>query len=110
MPLTDKSITQEIDHSGSPKYNYKGSSISILPYFLYEVSIHKYWKLGYCLLGYKYFKSDKLLDNSIETKKFDGYSISKEINLIAAPYKFIVENNLQKFEKLKKNEKVRRSH
>ena len=50
------------DRSGQePKtYVYDGSRIEVLPYFLYEVCINKYWKWGFCVLGSRFFKTDRL--------------------------------------------------
>lgn len=110
IPSTEKRTSQENAPSGPDRYMYKGAGIFILPYFLYEVSIHKYWKNGYCLLGSKYYKSKSLLDikKSIRTKKFKDYTISKEIELLAAPYEFIRDNNLQKVEIIVKSKKSRK--
>ena len=60
----EKLISPGKDRSGQePKsYVYNGIRIEVSKFFLYEVSLHKYWKNGYCLLGSKLFKSDKLLN------------------------------------------------
>lgn len=80
----------------SEYYLYKGDKIEVFESFLYEVSIHKYWKSGYCLLGSKLFKSDKLLNVKVphKYKYFKDYIIMKEISLVAAPYKFIRDMKL----------------
>lgn len=95
-------------------YMYDGFLIETLPYFLYEVCINKYWKLGSCVLGNKFFKTDKLLHLKYRNilKYYKDYVIEKEIFLIGAPYEFIKENNLSIYEpnvkkkKFKKNERT----
>ena len=90
----EKLISPGKDHSGQePKsYVYDGVRIEVSKFFLYEVSLHKYWKNGYCLLGRKLFKSDKLLNIRCPRvyKRFKEYTIEKEISLIAAPQEFII--------------------
>ena len=105
------------DPSGQePKtYVYDGSRIEVLPYFLYEVCIIKYWKYGFCVLGSRFFKTDKLLHIKHKNvlKYYKDYTIEKEIFLVGAPYEFIRENNLPvykpnvKKKKFKKNERAR---
>lgn len=109
----EKRINTTNGHSGSESklYLYKGIGIKVLPYFLYEISIHKYSNTEYEFVGSKLFKSDKLLTikcvNNI--KYVDGNSIEEEISLIGAPYQFIRENNLPEYssnsKKLKKFKK-----
>lgn len=105
------------DRSGQePKtYVYDGSRIEVLPYFLYEVCINKYWKWGFCVLGSRFFKTDRLLHIKCRNalKYYKDYVIEKEISLIGAPYEFIRENNLPVYEpnvkkkKSRKNERTR---
>lgn len=69
---------------------YKGESVEITPLFIYEVNLYKYWKNGFCLLGNKFIKSNKLLSlkaNKIIEKHKD-YFIEKEISLIGIPKQF----------------------
>lgn len=101
-----KLTNQTKDLSGD-KYEFEKYTVEISPTFIYEVSLHKYWKNGYCFLGNKLYSSNKLLntkDNVVT--KFDNYFISKEINLIGVPKKFIEDNNLKLYKpfikKLKK--------
>ena len=86
--IADKPIT----------YRFKGSQISVLPYFLYEVSVDKHWKNGYCNLKSRYFKSNRFLKITEEVKHYDEYSIIRRIILLGAPYSFIKENNLSVYE------------
>lgn len=105
------------DHSGQEHktYLYEGTRIEVLPYFLYEVSIYKYWNSGACMLGSKFFKSDKLLNLKYYRKveNHDGFSIEKEVTLMGAPSQFIREKKLPEYKpiiktkKLRKNETVR---
>ena len=95
----------------SGDYIYNNYDIEILPYFLYEVCINKYWKNGFCLLGHKYFKTDKPLNIKKTSiyKKYKDYLIEKEIILMSAPYEYILKNNLQRrIIKKKKNERARK--
>lgn len=89
------------DHSGIKTYVYKEFQVEELPYFLYEISINKYWKNGFCVLGHKFLKSSKLLDikqNNI-FKRYKDYIIEKGISILGVPYDFIRENNLSIYEK-----------
>lgn len=105
-------MTRMKNRSGQePKtYIYNDTRIEVLPYFLYEVCLYKYWQSGFCVLGNRFFKSDKLLDIKCQSKlkKFDGYSVEKEITLVGAPYKFIRENNLSEYKPNVKTKKLRR--
>lgn len=84
---------------------FENSQIEVLPYFLYEVSVDKLWKNGFCCLKSRFFKSDKFLKvKEVEVKYFDGYSIVRSITLMGAPYNFIKERNLPIY-KLKDNKK-----
>lgn len=98
----EKLISPGKDHSGQElkSYVYDGIRIKVSKFFLYEVSLHKYWKNGYCLLGSKLFKSDKLLNIRCPRvyKRFKEYTIEKEISLIAAPQEFIIEMGLPVYE------------
>lgn len=99
-----KSINQKKDLSGSNIYIYKDFKVEQLPYFLYEVCINKYWKDGFCVLGYKFYKSNKLLDIKKYriTKKYKDYLLEKVIDLVGVPYTFIIENHLKLYEPKKK--------
>lgn len=96
MYITGKPINQKKDRSGSETklYIYEGSKIEVLPYFLYEVSIYKYWKNGFCLLGNKFFKTNKPLRQYNNFKYFKEYFVEKEVSLLGAPIEFIEELNL----------------
>lgn len=85
--------------SGPEQYVFNGTCIKIAPCFIYEVSAHKYWKNGYCFLGDKYYKSDRLLriSSSHKVSIFNGYKIVKEIVLLGAPEGFIKEMGLPLF-------------
>lgn len=91
-------INQTKDHFGRNPitYRFENNQISVLPYFLYEVSADKLWKNGFCNLKSRYFKSNKFLKvkHTVETKRFDGYKVVRSITLLGAPYNFIKENNL----------------
>lgn len=87
-------------------YTYKEYIVEESPAFIYEVSLHKYWKNGYCFLGNKFYKSNKLLNikqNSIY-KRDKNYILEKSISIIGVPVEFIKENKLKlyKSKKLKK--------
>ncbi len=101
--MTEDPISQKKDLIGqeNESYVYNGNIIEIFKFFIYEVSIHKYWKGGYCLLGNKLFKSNKALNISHfhRYKYFKECIIEKEISLIAAPYEFIREMNLPVYKK-----------
>lgn len=108
---------QKKDHFGREfnTYIYNGFRVEIMPYFLYEVCINKYWKNGFCVLGSKFLKTEDLLyiHRTNIFKYYKDYIIEKEISLIGVPYKFIRENNLPvykpniKNKKLKKDERTR---
>ena len=101
----EKLISRRKGLSGINKqlYIFNSRVIEQSTHFIYRVVFHKYWSNGYCLLGDKFFKSDKLLciktDN--EFRYFKGYIIRKEIVLIGAPYEFIRDNNLPLYNKIK---------
>lgn len=106
-----KRIPQRNDPSGlEPKEWYIGDSglIEVLPYFAYEISLHKYWKNGYCLLGSKLYKSDRPLDikKGLAINKQKDYTLEKEITLVGAPKGFLEENKFKlytpNYKKLKK--------
>lgn len=105
-------MVQMKNRSGQePKvYVYEGIKIEALPYFLYEVCIYKHWDSGACVLGSRFFKSNKLLKiNSFSKfKRFNGYTIEKEITLIGAPYQFIRERNLSEYKPIVKIKKLKR--
>lgn len=105
-------MVQQRDRSGlnHKVYNYDGVKIEILPYFLYEVCIYKYWKSGFCMLGSRFFKSDTLLNikHNHKFKRYDEYIIEKEVTLIGAPYQFIRENKLSEYKSNIKSKKPRR--
>ena len=90
------------DRSGQEikTYLYKDNRVEILPYFLYELSINKYWKSGFCSLGRKFFKSDNLIriNKTNIFKKYKDYIIEKEISLIGVPSEFVESNKLPIFE------------
>ena len=91
-----KRTRQTNDHSGNKFYKYEGGIVELLPTFMYEVTLSKYWNNGFCQLGSKLYKADRLLhikDNCIVTK-YDGYSIEKEISLVGVPQEFVDEMNL----------------
>lgn len=96
-----KHINHPKDHSGFNQYIYNGYRVNKTSYFLYEVSIDKYWSNGYSSLGNRYFKSDKLLKfkNPSKVKYFNDYSIRKNITLIGVPITFIQENKLKLYER-----------
>lgn len=105
-------INPKKDHSGpEPKsYIYNGCRIEVLPYFLYEVCLHKYWKNGYCILGSKFIKSDQLLDikQANVYKRVDEYLLEKDITLLGVPSSFVEENNLPVYEINKIKKKLKR--
>lgn len=109
----EKLISPRKDLSGQePKsYVYNGLRIEVAKFFLYEVSLHKYWRNGYCLLGSKLFRSNKLLNIRCSRiyKRFKEYTIEKEISLIAAPQEFIIEMGLPVYENIVIKNKPKKS-
>lgn len=105
-------IVQEKDLSGDKKefYVWDGSLVEPLPYFMYEVCAYKYWKNGFCILGSRLFKSDRLLNIKHPRKyeRHDGYLIEKTVDLVGAPYGFIREMNLPVYERITKHKKSKR--
>lgn len=95
------------DLSGYDLYVYEGFKVEILPYFLYELSISKYWKNGYCLISSKFYKIDKPLSIKHYNvfRKFNGYLIGKELTPIGVTQEFANYNNLQKYIPKKKIKK-----
>lgn len=97
-----KHISQVNDLSGNDI-----ALISVAPEFIYELSLHKYWENGYCILGSKLYKSSKLLniEKNFIIKKYKDYTIIKEINLVGAPQSFVdqleVRNSKKKLKKKK---------
>ena len=94
-----KHTLQTSDHSGSKFYEYEGGLVELLPTFTYEVTLSKYWKNGFCQLGNKFYKADRLLHikNNYIVTKYEGYSIEKEISLVGVPQEFIDEMNLSPY-------------
>lgn len=92
----EKRTHQVSDHSGSKFYEYEGGLVELLPTFMYEVTLNKYWNNGYCLLGSKSYKADRLLHlkNNCIITKYDGYLIEKEVSLVGVPQEFVDEMNL----------------
>lgn len=105
-----KRTNQTNDLSGSKFYAYEEGVVRLLPTFTYEVTLSKYWKNGYCQLGSKFYKANRLLHikkNYIK-KKYLGYFTIKEISLIGVPQKFIDEMKLSLYvpkPKIKKSKK-----
>lgn len=97
------------DLSGRELITYRlgNSQILVLPYFLYEVSVDKYWKNGFCNLKNRYFKSDKFLkiNHTVEIKRCEEYNVVRNISLLGAPYNFIKEHNLPIYTKSGKCQK-----
>lgn len=95
----EKSTSQVKDPSGDKLYLYDNNIVKSLPFFLYEVKMYKYWDLGFCELGSKMFRSDKLLDIKCYNKVryVDNYTIEEEIILIGVPEQFIKEKGLQEY-------------
>lgn len=99
-----KHIYQEKPHSRNNLYVYEGSTIEKLPYFLYEVSINKYWKNGYSQIKSRFFKSNKFIRFRKAVKR-NNTVIEKEITLLGAPESFIKEYNLSIYQPKKKKKK-----
>lgn len=105
-------MVQTKDPSGekSKTYIFDGIRIEVLPYFIYEVNLYKYWKGGFCMLGTRTFKSDRFLNIKCKRKikRYDTYFIEKEVTLIGAPYQFIRENNLPEYKSVINTKKLKR--
>lgn len=105
-------MTQIKGHSGQEynTYLYEGSRIEVLPFFLYEIRIVKYWKGGFCVLGSQFISTDELLHIKYTNilKHYNNYVIEKEISLMGAPYEFIEENNLPIYKPNVKKKKLRK--
>lgn len=91
-------------------YRYEDNRIEPMPYFLYEVSVYKVSKNMAGILKSKFYKSDKLLDNTnvSEYKSYGNYAIIKYIDLLGAPIEFIKENNLPIYELRKPSKKKKK--
>lgn len=92
-------------------FRYNNSSLEVLPFFLYEVSIFRIEPFRAQSLSCKYFISNKFLDvPEIKViKRFNKLSIERFITLVGAPMSFIEELDLPPYilQKSKKNEKKR---
>lgn len=88
--------TKDLSGRNLITYRFGNSQILASPYFLYEVSVDKYWKNGFCNLKNRYFKSDKFLkiNHTVEIKHCGEYNIVRSISLLGAPYNFIKERNM----------------
>lgn len=86
------------------QYEYNNSLVKVAPFFIYEISIIKYEKENYEVLGQKYIKAKNILPfkSSNEITYGKGYVIEKDINLVAVPLDFIKQNNLQIYQKRKR--------
>lgn len=80
-------------------YLYKGKKVELMPFFLYEVCIYKYWNGGCCILGTKFFKSNKPINLSKyrKVKTYGNYSIEKTISLEGIPASFVKECNIPEY-------------
>lgn len=111
-----KTINLEKDHFGSSDnvYIFEGCKIQVLPYFLYEITIGKYWEEGYSVLSSRQVKSGSVIPikRSSEIKNFGDYSIEKTIILLGAPLGFIEELKLShpnsKYNKQSKKERKKK--
>jgi len=93
-------MEETISQTNCPKlYLFENQKIEIMPSFVYEVSFYKHWKGGCCLLGNKFYQSNKLvkLKHSTQIKRVKDFLISKDIVLLGAPIEFIKENKLPLF-------------
>lgn len=81
------------------------SGIEVLPYYLYELSLYKYWKNGCCLLASRFYKSDLpiIFTKSCVTEQQGEFLIEKSISLIGAPEEYI--KSLPKSETKKRKKK-----
>lgn len=102
-----KLICQTNDHSGSKFYKYEDGLVELLPTFTYEVTLSKYWENGFCQLGSKLYRANKLLHikNNYIITKYEGYYTKKEISLIGVPQEFIDEMHLLLYTPIKKLKK-----
>lgn len=75
------------------KNYHTGINLEIMPCFVYEVSINKYWKNGFCVLANKFYKSDKLIEVPDKIRHYDDYIIIREVILLGAPEKFVKKWN-----------------
>lgn len=50
--------------------------------FIYDVSIYKIWKQGFCILGNKYYISKRYIEPYIKIKKYRNYIIEKIVTLL----------------------------
>lgn len=88
------------DLSGTDKtYMYDGFRVRECPFFIYEVSLNKYWKNGYSLLSSKLYKSDEYIPikKHSQCSKKGTYLIEKAISLIGITRDFIREHNLSEY-------------
>ncbi len=93
---------------GKEFYDFEGTLVEKSSSFTYEVCLYKYWKYGYCILGSKFYRSNKQLPIKKKNifKKQEDFIIEKEINLIGVPEEFIKEMNLKIHEpRIKKSRK-----
>lgn len=106
-----KSINQEKDPSGIKTYKYGDFRVEILPYFLYELSINKYWKNGFSTLEHKLIRSNKPLKIKTysEVRPYKGSLIEREISVLAVTEDFLRENNLPEYSLNVKHKKCKKS-
>lgn len=50
--------------------------------FIYDVSIYKIWKQGFCILGNKYYISKRYIEPYIKIKRYRNYIIEKIVTLL----------------------------
>lgn len=50
--------------------------------FIYDVSIYKIWKQGFCILGNKYYLSKKYIEPYTKIRKYRNYIIEKTITML----------------------------
>lgn len=96
MHGTDKPMQSEL-------YLFGSNKIEVLPYFLYEVTVYELSKNMARLLASSYYKTDRELTiNKVIPKKYRNKLYIKNIDLLGAPFDFIKENKLKKYQPIKR--------
>lgn len=91
-------------------YVYNGETITVSPFFIYEVDLYRIAKNRANIISTRYYKSNKLLNiKDVEVvRRFDKFTIERYITLLSAPQSFIEENNLSLYTPKRKRVKSRK--
>lgn len=91
------------EHTQSELYLFGNNKIEVLPYFLYEVTVYELSRNMARLLASNYYKTDRVLTiKRNASKRYKNKLYIKNVDLLGAPFDFIKENKLKKYQPVKR--------